>query len=158
MTQIYMILSSLLWRLFLISSLEALCNKAIFWTFRLISRQCAVAELMFELHAVSVQSFCGWLKIAISLLVPVVGATPGLSEPGGLGGGALTLIVFGRSVNPIWTRGSRLCPPHSYILPPDFHTFLRPCTLLHKCDAFPFHFVPEIALSNAHRIQIYASI
>ena len=42
---------------------------------------------MFELHAVSVQSFCGWLKIAISLLVPVVVATPGLSEPsGGVGG------------------------------------------------------------------------
>ena len=30
----------------------------------------------------------------------------------------------------------------------------RWCYTVHKCDAFPFHFVPEIALSNAHRIQI----
>ena len=57
-----------------------------FSSFRFIYRQCAVLELMFELHAVSVQSFCGWLKIAISLLVPVVVATPGLSVPRGLGG------------------------------------------------------------------------
>ena len=35
---------------------------------------------------------------------------------------------FGTSVNPISTRGDRLCPPYYYYSPtPDFQTFLRPC-------------------------------
>ena len=37
-------------------------------------------------------------------------------------GGAMTPPDFGRSVNPISTRSSRL-----QLAPPDFQTFLRPC-------------------------------
>ena len=52
----------------------------------------------------------------------------GLSELGGRG-------VFGRSINPISTRGANYthhitrCPR-----PPDFHTFLRPCRFICKID------------------------
>ena len=59
-------------------------------------------------------------------------------------GGALTPIVFGRTVNPISTRGSRLCRPHSYILPPppslgfsDLPTALYSTTQM-RCISFPF--------------------
>ena len=39
----------------------------------------------------------------------------GLTEPGGRG--ALALLVFGRSVNPMSTKRGRLCPQHYYVLP-----------------------------------------
>ena len=44
--------------------------------------------------------------------------------PGGTGG-AMAHPDFGRSVNPISTRGDRLCPPN-YYWHPDFQTFRRP--------------------------------
>ena len=50
-----------------------------------------------------------------------------MPEAGGQGG-ALPPPDFGRSVNPISTRGDRLCPPIT-MAPPDFQTFLRPCTV-----------------------------
>ena len=42
--------------------------------------------------------------------------TPGMAEPGlsGWGGVSLAPPIFGRSVDPIPTRGSRLCPPQYY--------------------------------------------
>ena len=48
-----------------------------------------------------------------------------LSEPG-VGWGRLQ--NFGKSVNPISTRGARLCLPHYYLSLLDFQTFLRPCS------------------------------
>ena len=38
---------------------------------------------------------------------------------------------FGRSVNPISTRGGRLCPPNNTVTP-GFQTFLRPCLVTTK--------------------------
>ena len=34
---------------------------------------------------------------------------------------------FGISVNPIWTKGGRLCPPYYYCPPPSFWTMRRLC-------------------------------
>ena len=48
-------------------------------------------------------------------------AAVGAGRAGGAGG-AMTPPDFGRSVNPISTRSSRL-----QLAPPDFQTFLRPC-------------------------------
>ena len=57
-------------------------------------------------------------------------AVKGLSEPGH------DPPNFKRSINPISTRGGRLCSPHYYLPPPqDFQTFLRPfpqCTALQR--------------------------
>ena len=54
-------------------------------------------------------------------------AHPGPSQEGGWGGFSPPPPVFGRTVNPISTRGSRLCPPQYYEPPPDFQTLRRPC-------------------------------
>ena len=86
---------------------------------------------MFELHTSThaavnaVQSFCGWLKIAISLF--------------------WFRWVVGEAQRPAAAAAAAAVAQWW-------------CYTVHKCDAFPFHFVPEIALSNAYRIQIHSSI
>ena len=45
-----------------------------------------------------------------------------------------------RSVKPYLNQGCRLCPPHYYLPPSDFQTFLRPysgCVILQFCRKFP---------------------
>ena len=55
----------------------------------------------------------------------------------GCAGCAMAHLDFGRSVNPISTRGDRLCPPNYYLLAhPDFQTFRRPWNM--SCQA-TFH-------------------
>ena len=46
---------------------------------------------------------------------------------------------FGRSVNPISTRGGADYAPTSLLAPPDFQTFLRPWNLTLKVDASTKH-------------------
>ena len=41
-------------------------------------------------------------------------------------GGAMAPPDFGRSVNPISTRGGQIMPVQTILAPPDLQTFLRP--------------------------------
>ena len=48
----------------------------------------------------------------------------------GVPGGSMAHPDFGKSVNPISTRGCRLCTPQYYLAPQDFQTLLRPWDIL----------------------------
>ena len=79
---------------------------------------------------------CLWLCLIFSDMYPKnlsLLIMQGMAEAGGRGGKRHPPPPdFGRLVNPISTRGSRLCPPHFYFYTPDFQTFRHPCHV-HMC-------------------------